>query len=109
MAASLNQEAPPVSATGRGDYLNFPYLSWSSIFAGAIVAAAVSSVLVTFGSAIGLAVVSPSATWRDTSSVLALLGGLWLLLTSLTSFGLGGYLAGVLRPTLDAPPHGGVS
>ena len=30
--------------------------------------------------------------WRDTSSVLALLGGLWLLLTSLASFGLGGYL-----------------
>jgi hypothetical protein len=37
--------------------------------------------------------------------VLALLGGLWLLLTSLTSFGLGGYLAGILRPTLDASPH----
>jgi hypothetical protein len=41
--------------------------------------------------------VSPSSTWRDTSSVLALLGGLWLLLTSLASFGLGGYLAGRLR------------
>jgi hypothetical protein len=105
MSASLNQEAPSVSATRRGEHPNFPYLDWSSIFAGAIVAAAVSSVLVTFGSSIGLAVVSPSATWRDTSSVLALLGGLWLLVTSLTSFGLGGYLAGVLRPTLDAPPH----
>ncbi len=106
MSASFNQEAPSVSATGRDQHSNFPYLSWSSIFAGAIVAAVVSSVLLTFGSAIGLAVVSPSATWRDTSSVLALLGGLWLLLTSLTSFGLGGYLAGVLRPTVNAAtPH----
>jgi hypothetical protein len=106
MSASLNQEAPSVSATGRGEHPSFSYLSWSSIFAGAIVAAAVSSVLLTFGSTIGLAVVSPSATWRDTSSVLALLGGLWLLLTSLTSFGLGGYLAGMLRPTHDAAtPH----
>jgi hypothetical protein len=106
MSASLNQEAPSISAAERGKHFNFPYLSWSSIFAGAIVGAALSSVLLTFGSAIGMAVVSPSATWRDTSSVLALLGGLWLLLTSLTSFGLGGYLAGVLRPTLDAAtPH----
>ena len=45
----------------------------------------------------GLAVASPSSSWRDTSSALALLGGLWLLLTSLASFGLGGYLAGRLR------------
>jgi hypothetical protein len=37
----------------------------------------------------------------------ALLGGLWLLLTSLASFGLGGYLAGTLRPTINAatPPE----
>jgi hypothetical protein len=75
------------------------YLHWSPIFAGAIVAAAVSFVLISFGSGIGLAVASPSSTWRDTSSVLAVLGGLWLLLTALAAFGLGGYLAGSLRET----------
>ena len=80
------------------------YLHWSSIFAGAILAAAVSFVLVSFGSGIGLAVASPSSTWRDTSSVLALLAGLWLLLTSLASFGLGGYLAGHLRESWSAAP-----
>src|SRR5215471_1887951 len=73
------------------------YLHWGPIIAGAIVAAAVSFVLISFGSGIGLAVASPSSSWRDTSSVLALLGGLWLLLTSLAAFGLGGYLAGRLR------------
>ena len=57
------------------------YLHWSPIFAGAIVAAAVSFVLLSFGAGIGLAVASPSSTWRDTSAALALLGGLWLLLT----------------------------
>ena len=66
-----------------------PYLHWSSIFAGAIIAAAVSFVLISFGSGIGLAVASPSSSWRDTSSMLALLGGLWLLLTALAAFGLG--------------------
>ena len=80
------------------------YLHWSPIFAGAIVAAAVSFVLISFGSGIGLAVASPSSTWRDTSSVLAVVAGLWLLLTSLASFGLGGYLAGHLRESWSAAP-----
>jgi hypothetical protein len=82
------------------------YLHWNPVLAGAIVAAALSFVLLSFGSAIGLAVASPSSSWRDTSSALALLGGLWLLLTALASFGLGGYLAGRLRtPWSVAAPH----
>jgi hypothetical protein len=80
------------------------YLHWSPIFAGAIVAAAVSFVLISFGSGLGLAVASPSSSWRDTSSMLALLAGLWLLLTSLAAFGLGGYLAGHLREAWSAAP-----
>ncbi len=76
-------------------------LHWTPIVAGAIVAASIVFLLLTFGSGIGLAVFSPSATWRDTSSVLALLGGLWLLLTSLASFAIGGYLAGAFRPTVS--------
>ena len=44
------------------------YLHWGPIIAGALVAAAVSFVLITFGAGIGLSVASPSATWRDTSA-----------------------------------------
>lgn len=84
-------------ALAEVDTLNSSYLDWTPVLAGAIVAAALSFVLLSFGSAIGLAVASPSSTWRDTSWTLAFLGGLWLLLTSLASFGLGGYLAGRLR------------
>jgi len=91
-----------VRAPAERERMASAYLSWSSIVAGALVAAAVSFVLISFGSAIGLAVASPSSSWRDTSSLLALLGGLWLLLTSLASFGLGGYLAGRLRPSWSA-------
>ena len=79
------------------------YLEWTPSGVGAIVSAALSFVLLAFGSALGLAVASPSSTWRDTSAVLCLLSGLWLLLTSLASFGLGGYLAGRLRIPLR--PH----
>jgi hypothetical protein len=88
-----------LSAPERTDLVTavHSYLHWTPVVAGAIVAAALSFVLLSFGSAIGLAVGSPSSTWRDTSSILAVLGGLWLLLTALASFGLGGYLAGRLR------------
>jgi hypothetical protein len=90
---------PDLPGTARADasVAGPAYLHWNPILAGAIVASALSFVLLSFGSAIGLAVASPSSTWRDTSSALALLGGLWLLLTALASFGLGGYLAGRLR------------
>jgi hypothetical protein len=71
------------------------------VIAGAIAASALTFVLITFGAAIGLAIASPSATWRDTSVALALLSGLWLLLTAVASFALGGYLAGRLRATWD--------
>jgi hypothetical protein len=96
-----------LSASAGAGLANKPrYLHWNQILAGAIVAAALSFVLVSFGSAMGLAVASPSASWRDTSSALVLLGGLWLLLTSLASFGLGGYLAGRLRSSWNAAdPH----
>lgn len=76
------------------------YLHWTPTVAGALIAAALSLVLLSFGASIGLAVASPSSSWRDTSAALALLGGLWLLLTSLASFGIGGYLAGRLRPPM---------
>src|SRR5260370_30236557 len=89
-------DQPPV----RRDAVAAPvYIAWGAVIAGAIAASALTFVLITFGAAIGLAIASPSATWRDTSVALALLSGLWLLLTAVASFALGGYLAGRLRTT----------
>jgi hypothetical protein len=73
------------------------YLEWTPCWAGGLAAAALSFVLLAFGFALGLGVASPSSSWRDTSAILSLVSGLWLLLTALASFGLGGYLAGRLR------------
>jgi hypothetical protein len=73
------------------------FLQWTPVIAGALVASALSLVLIAFGSAIGLSIVSSSPTWRDASPALALLSGLYLLLTALAAFGLGGYVAGRLR------------
>jgi hypothetical protein len=75
------------------------YIHWGPVIAGAIAAAAIWLVLMGFASAVGLATFSPSPTWRDASIALALLTGLWLLLSALFSFAVGGYLAGRVRST----------
>src|SRR6201985_1121738 len=72
-------------------------LDRTSIVAGALVAAPVSAILVTFGAAVGLGVSSSSPTWRDASIALWLLSGIFLILQSLVSFGCGGYLAARVR------------
>jgi hypothetical protein len=84
------------------------FLQWTPVIAGALVASAISLVLIAFGAAIGLSIVSSSPTWRDASPALALLSGLFLLLTAIASFGLGGYVAGRLRERWHAGAHSDV-
>lgn len=76
-------------------------IQWSSVFAGALAASAMSFILIGFGIAIGLGVSSASPTWRDASAALALLSGLYLIIQAIISFGFGGYIAG--RTTRPAP------
>src|SRR4051794_38922663 len=70
------------------------FITWSSVVAGAASAAALSSILTAFGVAVGLSISSTSPTWRDASTALALLSGLYLVLQAVFAFGLGGYLTG---------------
>jgi hypothetical protein len=72
-------------------------IHWGAIIAGAITAAALSFVLLAFGSGLGLAVSSVSPTWRDASFALWFLSGLFVLLVALVSFAAGGYVAGRMR------------
>jgi hypothetical protein len=78
------------------------YLEWSPVVAGAIAAAALALVLHAFAVAIGLSVSSTAPTWRDTSFALVLLSGLYVVLAALASYGLGGYLAGLMRARLTS-------
>jgi hypothetical protein len=73
------------------------YPEWGPIVAGGIAAAALALVLHAFALAIGLSVSSTAPTWRDASFALVLLSGLYLILAALASYGLGGYLAGLMR------------
>lgn len=73
------------------------FVEWRAVFAGAVIAAGVSITLLAFGSAIGLSVSSTAPTWRDSSSWLWLLSGLFLLFVALCGFGAGGYATGRMR------------
>jgi hypothetical protein len=101
MADLTSPNAVPAAAPAEGPIPTpggpLSYIHWGPVVAGAVTAAAVWFVLMTFATAVGLATFSPSPSWRDTSIALALLTGGWLLLVALGSFGLGGYLAGRVR------------
>ena len=84
------------------------YLGWTPAIAGALIATALSAVLIAFGTAIGLGVASAAPTWRDASVALWLLSGIYLILVSLVSFGLGGYVAGRIRTTMHAADAGDI-
>jgi len=81
------------------------FVHWTPVIAGALVAAALSLVLVAFGTSLGLSVASTAPTWRDTSRTLTVISGLYLLLAAIVSFGFGGYIAGRLRSSWDSALH----
>jgi hypothetical protein len=82
------------------------YVDWCAIAAGAMLATAVSIILFTFGTAIGLSMVSPyEGEGVSRAAYLATLG-LWTLWVIVSSFMAGGYLAGRLRRRVgDATEH----
>jgi hypothetical protein len=70
---------------------------WGPVIAGALTAAALASVLHAFAAAVGLAVSSTAPTWRDASIALWILSGVYLIFVALVAYGVGGYVAGLLR------------
>src|SRR3954465_3680563 len=72
----------------------FRYLNWTPAILGALVAPALSSILLAFGATVGLGISSTAPTWRDASAALWILSGLYLIIQAALSFGVGGYIAG---------------
>ena len=78
--------SPPTSGT-----------SWPAIIAGAFVATAVSLILLTLGSGLGFASISPWPSRGVSGTTFAVTAAIWLIVTQWVSASLGGYLAGRLR------------
>src|SRR5688572_14870749 len=73
------------------------FVEWGAVLAGAALAAAISFVLLTFGTAIGLSATSP---WPDSgmsAKVVATLAVFWALVQQIGAFMAGGYVAGRMR------------
>jgi len=73
------------------------YIDWPAILAGTFLATAISFVLLTFGSAIGLSMTSAQEGEGVSLFWFAIIGGLWLLWVQISSFMAGGYLTGRMR------------
>jgi hypothetical protein len=73
------------------------FVEWSAVFAGAVTAAALSFVFLTFGSAIGLSAASPWPNSGLSSKTLASLAVFWIMAQQIGALIVGGYVAGRLR------------
>jgi hypothetical protein len=84
-----------VSATN--DEATGSYVDWSAIVGGVVLASAISILLLTFGSAVGLSFTNFNAR-PDVSPIwLGIAAASWLLWVQVSSFMAGGYLTGRMR------------
>ena len=72
-------------------------VSWAAVIGGAVVASAVSLILLALGTGIGLATVSPFSGSGASATTFSISAAVWLIIIQIISSGLGGYLAGRLR------------
>ena len=76
---------------------NSSYVDWPAIIAGIVIASAISLVLLSFGSAIGLSFVNFHAGPDVAPIWIAIAAALWLLWVEVSSFMAGAYVTGRLR------------
>src|SRR5215813_14296240 len=81
------------------------YMEWGAVFAGAILAAALSFVLLTFGTAIGLSATSPWPNSGLSAKVIASLAVFWLMAQQIGSVMVGAYVAGRMRSRWHETGH----
>lgn len=84
----------------------FARISWGAIFAGAIIALATQIVLSLIGMAIGLATLSPATGDSPSGTALGTGAGIWIVISSLVSLFLGGYIAARLAGRFNGWLHG---
>jgi hypothetical protein len=72
-------------------------VSWRAVFAGAVGACALTFVLFTLGTGLGLSALSPWRYEASGAAKLAIPAVAWVIVTQLAASGVGGYMAGRLR------------
>jgi hypothetical protein len=72
-------------------------VSWGAVIGGAFVAAALSLIMLALGAGFGLSAVSPWSNVGMSASTAGSAAIIWLILTQVVAYSMGGYLAGRLR------------
>ncbi|HEY6764714.1 MAG TPA: hypothetical protein VI386_08075 [Candidatus Sulfotelmatobacter sp.] len=83
-----------VPARGEGSATG---VSWPAVIGGAFVGAALSLILLSLGTGLGLSSISPWSNAGASSSAISKAAIAWLILTQILASAMGGYLAGRLR------------
>ena len=96
LSAAANRPAA-LAETYGGHAINCSGVSWSAVMAGAFVTAALSLILLSLGTGLGLSAVSPWSNLSALSSKLSTVTIVWLISMQIISSAMGGYLAGRLR------------
>src|SRR5258708_39810352 len=99
MAAIATSPAPLAAAVTVRPH----YLEWGPVILGALGATAISVVLLTFGAALGLSVVSPYPYAGISAKGLAVLTGTFVPLVTAASFAAGGDRPGPPPPPWTGP------
>lgn len=82
------------------------HMDWGAVIAGGVMAAAISFVLMAFGSALGLSFVSPQENAEPPGTGIVIIIALWTVIVTVASFSIGGYVAGRMRRrAFDSTPH----
>src|SRR5215470_2382575 len=89
---------PSAASTASGSFVE-----WGAVLAGAFLAASISFVLLTFGTAIGLSATSPWPNSGASAKVVATLAVLWAMMQQIGAFMAGGYVAGRMRARWHEP------
>ena len=93
----------PAPATSTASAGGASFVEWGAVIAGAVLAAAISFVLLTFGAAIGLSATSPWPNSGVSAKLIATLALLWAMMQQIGAFMVGGYVAGRMRSRWREP------
>jgi hypothetical protein len=81
------------------------FVEWGAVLAGAVLAAAISFVLLAFGAAIGLSATSPWPNSGVSAKVIASIAVFWAMALQIGAFMAGGYVAGRMRSRWHETGH----
>jgi hypothetical protein len=95
----------PATTSSRAVAPGTSFVEWSAVLAGAVLAVAISFVLLTFGTAIGLSATSPWPNSGLSAKVIASIAVFWAMAQQIGAFMVGGYVAGRMRSRWHESGH----